>query len=142
MKFNSIINGIIITVVAVLLTTLAFHVNAGVRADSIAILKTTGMTCGSCSHKISAALEQQKGVVATEIDVEGGWVIVAYDTKSVQPHVLAEKATGTGFSSTVHLVLTPEHFKQTTGREIGMKTRPGSGCCGGKSSGCGTGKQS
>jgi copper chaperone CopZ len=139
MKFTSIINGSIITVAAVLLTTLAFHVKAGASADSIAVIKTTGMTCESCSHKITAALETQKGVAATEVDVEGGWVVVAYDTKSVQPQNLAEKVTGTGYSSNVHLVLTPEQFKQTTGREIGMKTKPGSGCCGGC---CGNGKQS
>jgi copper chaperone CopZ len=139
MKFTSIINGSIIAVAAVLLTTLAFHVKAGASADSIAVIKTTGMTCESCSHKITKALEAQKGVAATEVDVEGGWVVVAYDTKSVQPQVLAEKVTGTGYSSNVHLVLTPEQFKQTTGREIGIKTKLGSGCCGG---GCGNGKQS
>jgi copper chaperone CopZ len=142
MKFNSIINGSIITVAAVLLTTLAFHVKAGASADSIAVLKTTGMTCGSCSHKITAALEAQKGVAIIEVDVEDGWVVVAYDTKSVQPQVLAEKVTGTGFISNVHRVLTPEQFKETTGREIGMNTKPGSGCCGGKGGGCGPGKQS
>jgi copper chaperone CopZ len=100
------------------------------------------MTCGSCSHKITAALEAQKGVAIIEVDVEDGWVVVAYDTTSVQPRVLAEKVTGTGFNSNVHLVLTPEQFKQTTGREIGMNTKPGSGCCGGKGGGCGPGKQS
>lgn len=141
MKFNTIINGIIISVAAVFLTTLAFHVTARANANSIAVLKTSGMTCGSCSSKITTALEAQKGVAVTEVDVEGGWVIVGYDTKTVKPEILAEKVTSTGFTSNVHLVLTPEQFKQTTGRYLGKKSEPGSGCCGGKGGGCGSGKQ-
>jgi mercuric ion binding protein len=142
MKFTSIINSVIITIAAVFLIALAFRVNAGVTADSIAVLKTTGMTCGSCSSKITATLEAQKGVAVTEVDVEGGWVIVGYDTKTVTPEVLAQKVASTGFTSNVHLILTPEQFKQTTGRYPGNKTRPGSGCGGGKGAGCGAGKQS
>jgi copper chaperone CopZ len=142
MKFNRIINSIIISVAAVFLITLAFHVNAKAEADSIAILKTAGMTCGSCSKLITTALEAQKGVAVTEVDVEGGWVTVGYDTKSVKPELLAQKVTDSGFSSNVHLILTPEQFKQTTGRYLGKKAESGSGCCGGKGSGCGSGKQS
>jgi copper chaperone CopZ len=142
MKFNTTINGIIITVAAVFLMALAFRVNAKTAADSIAVLKTTGMTCGSCSSKITTALEALKGVAVTEVDVEGGWVIVGYDTKTVTPEVLAQKVAGTGFASKVQFVLTPEQFKQTTGRYLGKKTELGSGCCGGKGGGCGTGKKS
>ena len=141
MKSSRIINGIIITATAALLITLAFHVNAKAAADSIAVLRTAGMTCGSCSSKITTALEAQKGVAITEVDVEGGWVIVGYNTKSVKPEALAEKVTGTGFNSSVHLVLTPEQFRQATGRSLGKKAEPGSGCCGGKGGGCGAGKQ-
>lgn len=141
MKFTKTINCIITAVAVVFLTTLAFHVNAGAKADSVAVLRTTGMTCGSCSSKITAALETQKGVVVTEVDVEGGWVVVGFDTKSVKPETLAEKISGSGFSSNVHMILTPEQFKQATGRDLGKKAEPGSGCCGGKGGGCGSGRQ-
>ena len=124
------------------LVVLAFHVRVGVTADSIAVLKTTGMTCGSCSSKISKSLETLKGVAVTEVDVEGGWVIVGYDTKSVNPELLAEKVHGAGFGSTVQEVLTPEQFKQITGRDIGGKAASASGCCGGKGGGCGTNNKS
>ena len=127
--------------VVTLLVVLAFRVRVGVSADSIAVLKTTGMTCGSCSDKITKALESMKGVAVTEVDIEGGWVIVGYDTKSVKPEALAEKVNGTGFGSNVHDVLTPEQFKQVTGRDIGKKASAGSGCCGGKGGGCGSNKQ-
>jgi copper chaperone CopZ len=124
-----------------LLVVLAFRVGTGATADSVAVLKTTDMTCGNCSSKITKALQSLKGIAVTEVDVNGGWVIVGYDTKTVKPELLAEKVKGAGFGSTVHLVLTPEQFKQLTGRDIGAKAAPTSGCCG-KSGGCGSNKKS
>jgi copper chaperone CopZ len=140
MKFNTIINSIILAVAVVFLAALAFRVKTGTAADSIAVLKTTGMTCGSCSSKISTSLESVKGVAVTEVDVEGGWVVVGYDTKSTKPDAIASKVNEAGFSSSVYRVLTPEQFKQMTGRDIGKKAST-SGCCGGKG-GCGSNKKS
>jgi copper chaperone CopZ len=123
------------------LVVFAFRVGGGVIADSVAVLQTKGMTCGSCSSKITKALETLKGVAVTEVDVNGGWVVVGYDTKSVKPDALAEKVTGAGFDSKIHVILTPEQFKQITGRDIGAKAAQLSGCCGGNG-GCGTIRQS
>jgi periplasmic mercuric ion binding protein len=144
MKFNRFINGIIITVAIVFLVTLAFHVNAKAAIDSVAVLRTTGMTCGSCSSRITEALEKQKGVAVTEVDVEGGWVIVGYDAKTIKPETLATKVHGVGFDSNVQQVLTPEQFKQITGRDIGKNAATSGGCggCGTKGGGCGSGKPS
>lgn len=143
MKSKSIIvNGIIIIVTVTILSVLGFYVTVGATADSVAVLRTTGMTCGSCSSKITKALESLKGVAVTEVDVEGGWVVVGYDTKTVKPDALAAQVTSTGFGSNVQMVLTPEQFKQVTGRDIGAKVIPSSGCCGGKGGGCGTNKKS
>lgn len=138
MKKN-IVNAVLVLLAALLLSVLAFHVRIGATADSIAVLKTTGMTCGSCSSKISKALETVKGVAVTEVDVAAGWVIVGYDTKEVKPEVLAEKVKGAGFGSNVHVVLTPEQFREITGRNVGQKDAPASGCGGcGTNGGCGT----
>ena len=132
----------IVVVAVTLLSLLAFYVRIGATADSVAVLRTAGMTCSSCSSKITAALQEVKGVAVTEVDVEGGWVVVGYDTKTVNPETLAQKVNGTGFASGVHRILTPEQFKQITGREIGKKASKSSGCCGGKGGGCSSGKQS
>jgi copper chaperone CopZ len=141
MRFNYIVNGIIIAVAAVFLVTLAFHVKIGSTADTIAVLKTSGMTCGSCSSRITKALETLKGVAVTEVDVEGGWVVVGYATRAVKPEALAAAVSGAGFGSKVHQVLTPEQFKQITGRDVGNNAST-SGCGGcGTNSGCGTKKQ-
>lgn len=124
-----------------LLVILALRVRVGATADSVVVLRTTGMTCGSCSSKITKALESLKGVAVTEVDVEGGWVVVGYDTKAVKPDALAAQVNNSGFGSNVHMVLTPEQFRQITGREIGKNASPG-GCggCGTKGGGCGSKK--
>lgn len=139
---NRTINTAIILSAVILMSVLAFYVKIGATADSVAVLKTTGMTCGSCSNKISKTLETVKGVAVSEVDVEGGWVIVGYDTKIVQPEALAGKVKDAGFGSNVYQVLTPEQFKQITGRDIGTKAASASGCCGGKRGGCGSNKNS
>lgn len=123
-----------------LLSVLAFYVRIGASADSVVVLRTSGMTCGSCSRTITTALQNVKGVAVAEVDVAGGWVIVGYDTKAVTPEALAEKVNGTGFASGVYRVLTPEQFKQIAGRDIGKKAASTPGCCG--TGGCGSGKQS
>lgn len=137
---NKILNSAIILVAITLLSVLAFYVKDGATADSVAVLQTTGMTCGSCSSKITAALGGLKGVATTEVDVNGGWVIVGYDKSALQPETLAEKVKGAGFESKVHQVLTPDEFRQVTGRNIGQKNSSGAGCCGG-SGRCGMNRQ-
>jgi len=135
---KKIANAALLIAAVTFLSVLAFYVRIGSTADSIAVLKTTGMTCGSCSSKITTALESVKGVAATEVDVEGGWVIVGYDTKTVKPESLTEKVNGAGFGSKVYQVLTPEQYKQITGVDFGKKTvLSGCGGCGGNG-GCGT----
>lgn len=132
---NKIINSTLILLVAVVLTILALYVRTGATADSVAILKTGGMTCSSCSSKITTALEREKGVAAIEVDVAGGWVIVGYDSHVSKPEILANRVNETGFQSMVQTVVTPEQFKEITGRTIGQNAAK-SGCCG--AGGCGT----
>lgn len=135
--------GILLLITASLLVALAFRVSIGATTDSVAVLRTTGMTCGSCASKISDALKSVPGVAITEVDVTNGWVVVGYETKVVQPEKLAEKVKEAGYNSKVYDVLTPERYKQLTGRDIGRKVALSSGCggCGsGKGSGCGSSK--
>lgn len=134
MNTKRISTSLLVLVAVAMLVLLAFRVSIGATADSVAVLRTTGMTCGSCASKISQALESLKGVAVTEVDVNGGWVIVGYDTKGIKPEALAEKVKETGYYSQVVEVVTPERFKQITGRDIGQKAAPSGGCggCGAK----------
>ena len=136
---NKLVTGAILVAVVTLLSVLGFYVRIGATADSVAVLRTTGMTCGSCSSKITEALEREKGVAVTEVDVAGGWVIVGYDTETVHPEKLAQKVNETGFGSNVYAVLTPKEFRQIAGREIGKSASASAGCGGcGPKGGCGT----
>lgn len=144
MNKKRVSTALLLLVSVALLVILGFRVSIGATADSVAVLKTTGMTCGSCASKITDALKKVPGVAATEVDVENGWVIVGYDTKTAQPEKLAEKVKETGYYSMVSEVITPERFKQVTGRTIGQKGATSGGCggCGsGKGGGCGSNKQ-
>lgn len=117
-----------------LLVALGFCVRIKPAVDSVAVLRTTGMTCSSCSSKIEDVLRQVKGVAVAEVDVPGGWVVVGYEKKAVQPELVARTLSGAGFASTVHQLLTPEQFKKITGRDLGKKAIS-TGCCG-KDGGC------
>jgi mercuric ion binding protein len=128
---------LLVIAAGVVLVVFAFRVRIGATADSVAILKTSGMTCGGCSGRVIKALQPVKGVEATEVDLAGGWVIVRYDTKLVKPESLAAKVIGVGFGSKVHEVLTPGQFGQRTGRKVGGDAAPSSGSPGGKGGACG-----
>lgn len=141
MRAKNIITTLLVVAAVSLLVLLGLRVRVGATADSVAVLKTSGMTCGSCSTKISKALESLRGVAVTEVDVNGGWVIVGYDTKTVRPEALAEKVSTTGFGSSLYTVVTPEQFKRMTGRDIGQNVASSGGCCGKKGGGCGGNKQ-
>jgi copper chaperone CopZ len=131
---NKTLNACLIVTVLVMLGVSAFFVRIGATADSVVVLKTSGMTCGSCITKVTKALQNERGVAATEVDLEGGWVIAGYDSKLVAPEKLAQRVVATGFASSVQQVLTPEQFKKMVGRDIG-KSSTGSGCCGTKECG-------
>ena len=141
MHKKNTINAILIMVAVAMLVLLAFRVRTGATADAVAVLRTAGMTCGSCSDRITKALAREKGVAITEVDLDGGWVVVGYDTKSVRPEVLEAKIIGAGFESKLRAVLTPAEFRQITGREIGRSALSAGGCGGCGSGGCGTKKQ-
>lgn len=140
MTAKKICTTLLVVAVVAMLALLAMRVRVGATADSVAVLRTSGMTCSSCSEKITRSLESVKGVAVTEVDVNGGWVIVGYDTKVVRPEALAEKVSTAGFGSSLYTVVTPEQFKQVTGRNIGQNVASSAGCCGKKGGGCGANK--
>ena len=135
---NKALNSCLVLAVVVVLAVFALRVRVGstadFAADAVVVLKTTGMTCGSCIGKVTKALQSEKGVAATEVDLVGGLVIAVYDSKQVTPELLAEAVSASGFPSRVQVVLTPEQFKAMVGRDIGGAKAAG-GCCGSK--GCG-----
>ena len=132
---NKILNTSLVLAAVVVLAVFAFYVRVGATADAVVVLRTQGMTCQSCVAKITAALESERGVAATEVDLSGGVVIAGYDSKQVAPERLAKTVAATGFDSQVAQVLTPGEFRGIAGRDVGSRTAGGCGGCG--PGGCG-----
>jgi copper chaperone CopZ len=136
MRPKAMITTLIACTALALIAVLAQHVRIGATADTVAVIRTGGMTCESCAGKISRALQREPGVAATEVDIAGGWVVVGFDSKKTRPDILAQTVTAAGFSTGSHSLLTPEKFRQLTGRDVGMNDTNAGGCCGGKGGGC------
>ena len=101
---------------------------AGVKADSVAILKAQGVTCGSCAGKIGKALKEKPGVSSVAVDVDAGRVVVAYDSKAAKPEALAETVTGLGYGSSILQTMSAEQYRAITGKTAAAQTEKTSGC--------------
>jgi copper chaperone CopZ len=128
---SGILNTCLILAVVVILAVFAFYVRVGATADKIVVLRTSGMTCGSCISKVTKALQSERGVASTEVDLAGGWVIAGYDSKLIAPEKLAKAVAESGFASSVQSVMTPEQFKKIAGRDVGQQHAASATCgCG------------
>lgn len=125
-------NLIVVGIAAIVLAVFAFFVRVGDRSDSVVVLKTLGMTCESCSRKITNALSSLEGAVSAEVDVAEGRVTIWYDSKMIGPDRLAQTVTASGYGSSILINTTKEEFRAMTGK-IGSSTTPakGGGCGGG-----------
>jgi periplasmic mercuric ion binding protein len=105
----------------------------GVKADSVAVLKSQGISCGSCAGRIEKSLKEKPGVASVEVNVDSGRVMVAYDSKVAKPETLAETVTSVGYGSSILQVLTTEQYRVMTGKSAPVQTAKtggcGSGCC-------------
>ncbi len=103
---------------------------SGATADSVAILKSQGVTCGSCAGRIERALKEKPGVASVSVDVDAGRVTVAYDSKKAAPEVLAQAVTELGYGSSILQVLTTEPYKAMAGSNAAVQTAKAGGCGG------------
>ena len=133
---GEIINIVLVAAAILLLGLLAVYVRIKPTADSVAVLRTAGMTCGDCGSNIEKALQAEKGVAAVEVDVEGGRVVVGYDSRKTGPEALVTTVTGAGYRSRVAGLLSVDQFRTLTGRNPGEGVARKTGCGGG----CGIGK--
>ena len=129
--------GIIVACAVALIVYLGFHVRLTPTANAVAALKTFGMTCGSCAGKIEKALKPLKGVAGVEVDVDGGWVMVGYDSHTARPETFADAVHKAGFQSWLMEQMSLADFKRFAGHDFGMKLARAS-CCG--TGGCGGAK--
>lgn len=124
-------NLILILVAITVLAAFAFSVRNGEHPDSVVVLKTLGMTCASCSGKITKVLHAQQGVTSAEVDVPGGRVTVWYVSKKGGPERLAQSVTAIGYGSSILLNTKADEFRAMTGRTDNAMARARAGGCGG-----------
>ncbi|WP_298439573.1 heavy-metal-associated domain-containing protein [Geobacter sp.] len=134
MRKRTIGTGIIVACAVALVVYLGFHVRLAPVPNAVAALKTLGMTCGSCAGKIEKALKPLNGVAGVEVDVDGGWVLVGYDSQKARPDTFAEAVRKAGFQSWLMEQMSITDFRRVMGRDFGMKVAR-AGCCG--NGGCG-----
>lgn len=126
---NRLLTGLVVSVVLVMLLYISLHVTTATAANAVAILKTDGMTCLSCSEKISSTLKRVKGVAACEVNIEDGRLTVGFDDQLTSADQLAAQVSSIGFKSCVEKQLTAEQYRQLTGRELKGTAAGGCSCC-------------
>jgi copper chaperone CopZ len=125
---NKIINMVLVLMAIVVLAVLAFSVRVNITPDSVVVMRTLGMTCGSCADKISKALGIRKGVASTEVDTDAGRVIVWYDSKATKAETLAQTLTGAGYGSSVLVSMPAAKYRAMTGKSGATRTSAMTGC--------------
>ncbi|WP_298272414.1 heavy-metal-associated domain-containing protein [Geobacter sp.] len=101
------------------------------RADSVVVLKSLGLSCGSCASRIDKALRAKPGVASVAVDVDAGRVTVAYDSKGITPETIAETVTAAGYGSSILQTMTADQYQAMTGRKLASLAVPKAGGCGG-----------
>lgn len=134
MKIGLVEKILIALSITVVVASMVFALNARPEADRVAVLKTLGMTCRSCSASIERLLMAKPGVIEVAVSVEEARVIVAYDSKFTDAAQIAAAATEAGYRSGVVEELTKEQFESRHGKQLsstvqGKKSGCGSGCC-------------
>ena len=61
------------------------------------ILTVTGMTCGGCTSKVTAALHAIPGVGDVHVSLSAGEATVQYDERAASPDPLKSAVKGAGF---------------------------------------------
>ncbi|MCK6522365.1 heavy-metal-associated domain-containing protein [Myxococcota bacterium] len=65
------------------------------------VLNVTGMSCVSCSNKVTASLKAVDGVKSATVDVATGKAELVIDNKKTNADALAKVVTDSGFKTTV-----------------------------------------
>lgn len=76
---------------------------AKAKVEATAGTKTTfsveGMTCGSCSNKVTEALEGVDGVHAAAVDYQTGEAVISYDESKCDKKELKKAIEKTGYKA-------------------------------------------
>lgn len=134
MKIGPVEKILIALSIIVVLASFVFAVRAIPNPDSVVVLKTLNMTCGSCASAIERTLLGKPGVSEVMVDVAAGQVIAIYDARITNSDALAEFVSAAGYKSGVVQSLSLQRYREITG-ETGLDKKPpkkggcGKECC-------------
>lgn len=125
-----IINTILIILVIAALSALAFLVRVGAKADTVAVLDISGMTCGSCVVKIKKALQAEKGVAAVNVDIDSGRAVVGYVADKIKPGAIAAVVASLGFQCRITELSSLGNYQARHGKSFAAPGgKAGCSCC-------------
>ena len=67
----------------------------GVKAS----FQIAGLTCGSCSDKVTTALQGVEGVLAAAVDYQSGEAVISFDDKKTTADALLAAIVETGYAA-------------------------------------------
>jgi copper chaperone CopZ len=125
-----IVNGVLIILVIAALLSLSILVRVGAKADTVAVLDVSGMTCGSCVVKIKKALQAEQGIASVDVDIDSGRAVVGYAADKIKPGAIAATVAGLGFTCRLVEVSSLAKFKSThKDMAVGPERTSGCDCC-------------
>lgn len=128
MNRDNFITFILIVLVLLAATTTILLGRPLSNTDTVVLLQTRNMTCGSCAQQISQALGKQNGIASVGVDVAAGLVEVQFDSRQATPVTIASAVSTLGFPSVVAAVQPLKNSPQP-------QPQPGTSGCG--KGGCG-----
>jgi copper chaperone CopZ len=81
-------------------TTTPAATPAKVEGEKV-VLNVTGMSCVSCSNKVTASLKAVEGVKSATVDATTGKAELVIDNKKTNAEALAKVVTDSGYKTTV-----------------------------------------
>lgn len=69
-------------------------------SEQATTLDVQGMTCGSCVHHVSTALQRLEGVKKVEVRLREGKVLVQHDPAGAPVQLLIDTLADAGYDST------------------------------------------
>lgn len=131
MKIKSKIAFLLLNLTALLILVTAISWGATQGGDTVTVLKTEKLSCGSCAARITDALKEKAGVVNVEVNIAEGKVTVWHEQKQIPANQVATVVTDTGYPSTVVRTVAKDAFEKEAGKSNVQQNniRTGCACC-------------
>jgi copper chaperone CopZ len=120
-KFLAIIGATI----ALVFFGLVLQFNAA--ANAVAVFQTQGIDSTDASLKVKKSLSETGGVSSVRLDPARGIILAVFDSRAVDPRIVAESLTRQGFPTRIGELMTMREYNAITSGSAGCESG-NSGC--------------